>query len=88
MSKVSMVPQMPAAEQTDWNQLEPTTQEPYKLFDVTCVIGSVYSGKSDFTPREVAFLMIARAEHSGTYRFPDEDGTIIAVDVSREEAPK
>ena len=55
---------------------------PTKLFDITCVIGSVYEGQSEFTPREVAFLMIARHGADGTYTFPNEDGSINSLDVA------
>lgn len=60
--------------------------QPRKLFDITCVIGSVYEGDSDFTPRQVAFLMIA--DHTrdlkdpSTYHFPDEDGNDTSLTVT------
>lgn len=61
--------------------------EPTKLFDITCVIGSVYSGASDLTPREAAFLMIARLENKAgaTFTFPNEDGTLNHITVETSE---
>ncbi len=61
--------------------------QPLKLFDVTCVVGSVYAGDSDFTSREIAFLMIARHGADGEFTFPNEDGTINHVHVETERGP-
>lgn len=63
------------------------TQQPYpKLFDVTCVIGTVYATDHDgMDPREVAFNMIAHHGAEGTYSFPREQGGIEHVTVEWEE---
>lgn len=60
-----------------------TPMEPRKLFDITCVVGSVYAGDSDLTPREAAFLMIARHgnQAGATFTFPNEDGTLNHITV-------
>lgn len=54
---------------------------PVKLFDVTCVVGSVYDGGTQ-PPRIAAFEMIASHDADGTFTFPDEDGRIIEVTVN------
>lgn len=61
---------------------EAPTSDEGKLFDITCVIGSVYrDDNSGFTPREVAFLMIARHGADGVFHFPNEDGDDTVVEV-------
>lgn len=49
------------------------------------VVGEVRQGDGDLTPREAAFLLIARDDSTGTYRFPNEDGTTAIVDVGMED---
>ena len=51
-----------------------------KLFDVTCVIGSVRSG-GDQSPMQAAFALIADHQAEGQFRFPGEDGGEIVVTV-------
>lgn len=58
------------------------------LFEVTCVVGAVVRGNGSLTPREAAFLLIARAGHGGTFLFPDEDGSMNHVTVEFEPHPK
>lgn len=55
------------------------------LFDVTCIVGSVYQGAdSHHTPEEVAFLMIANSGNNGEFHFPDaQTGEDIVVGVQR-----
>lgn len=60
-----------------------------KLFDITCVIGSVYSdpdGSDD--PRAVAFLKIEEYTRtlplSAVFSFPNEDGSINHITVETE----
>lgn len=62
------------------------SQGPQKLFDITCVVGSVYTG-GDEDPRVVAFHLIGQAGHDGAFSFPDLDGSIIHVEVSTEPPP-
>lgn len=53
---------------------------PRKLFDVTCVLGSVYEDmNSQHTPREAAFNLIAVHNADGVYEFPLENGDILHV---------
>lgn len=76
-----------STELTDSYHAAPTTGD--KLFDITCVVGSVYRGvHGDLSPREVAFLMIARADHDGEFHFPNEDGLDICVAVAETRTPK
>lgn len=63
-----------------------TPPQPTKLFDITCVIGSVYAGGGDLTPREAAFLMIARHGADGLFVFPNEDGSLNHIDVATANA--
>lgn len=55
---------------------------PRKLFDVTCTIGSVYEGQGDVTPYQAAFLLIARHDAEGQFRFPNDGPgeTIVTVE--------
>ena len=53
---------------------------PRKLFDITKVVGTVYSG-GDMDPRHAAFLTIAEDGTDGTFNFPNKDGTLIHVTV-------
>src|ERR1044072_2947703 len=58
-----------------------------KLFDITCVVGSVYSG-GDEDPYLVAFRMIAQHSQGsgyGEYSFPNLDGDLIHVNIEKEE---
>lgn len=55
---------------------------PHKLFDVTCVLGSVYEDMNgQHTPREAAFNLIAHHGADGQYEFPLENGDILHVTV-------
>jgi hypothetical protein len=54
-----------------------------KLFDITCIIGSVFSG-GDEDPRIVAFRMIGEHNADGEFSFPNEDGSICHVGVYTE----
>jgi hypothetical protein len=56
---------------------ESTTE---KLFDITCVVGSVYRGGTD-DPRVVAFQLIGAHQADGTFTFPDSVGGMIQVTV-------
>jgi hypothetical protein len=57
-------------------------------FDVTCVIGTVYLGDGDKTPRQAAFDLIATHGTDGTFNFPNEDGRTIHVTVETEDAKR
>lgn len=57
-----------------------------KLFDITAVIGSVYSGGT-MNPRVVAFSLIGEHGAPGEYSFPDEDGTLTVVRVEMGVTP-
>lgn len=64
---------------------------PEKLFDITCVVGTVYAGGTA-NPRSVAFDMIAA--HTEGFRgaeakftFPNEDGSLNHIYVSVEPRP-
>lgn len=58
-------------------------QESDKLFDITCVVGSIYRGGGNgLTPREAAFLLIARHGADGLFVFPNEDGSLNHIDVA------
>lgn len=61
----------------------PTSDDPQKLFDITCVVGSVYKGGTE-DPRVVAFELIARSGHDGEFSFPNPngDGTTLLVGVA------
>jgi|SRR5688572_30420273 len=66
---------------------QPQAPEPQKLFDITCVIGSVYAGGTE-DPRMVAFALIGQAGHDGDFTFPNPDGkTFTRVLVSTEGTP-
>ena len=54
---------------------------PRKLFDVTCVIGSVFEDEfGDGTdPRVVAMHLIAEHNSDGAFTFPTEDGGHVSV---------
>lgn len=59
--------------------------EPRALFEVTCVIGTVFDSMSgQFTPREAAFNLIATHNAEGTFSFPNENGSICHVTVVTE----
>lgn len=71
-----------------------TSHTPHKLFDITveAVIGSVYEGASDLSPRSAAFLTISEytsLNRGGPYvcKFPNEDGSIVTVTVDTQEVP-
>jgi len=53
---------------------------PRKLFDVTCVIGSVYDGGQE-DPTVVAFRLIAQHKADGTFTFPNADLETVSVTV-------
>lgn len=76
----------------DPTAVDRTPNQPRKLFDITCIIGSVYeSPDAQFTPNQVAFTMIA--DHvpalgaEVVFTFPDEDGSIINVAIHKSPAP-
>lgn len=51
-------------------------------FDVTCVIGTVdFRETGEFSPHEAAFLLIARHDTRGTFKFPMWDGREMSVTV-------
>ena len=52
---------------------------PPKLFDITCVIGSVYAG-GDMNPKDAAFLTISEYDKDGTFSFPIE-GKVLSLTV-------
>lgn len=52
-----------------------------KLFDVTCVIGTVVAGDEEMSPHEAAFLLIAQHDAPGTYVFPCANGDEVSVSV-------
>jgi len=60
---------------------------PRKLFDVTCVIGSVYDGGTE-DPTIVAFRMIAEHKADGTFTFPNIDLDTISVTVQTTKREK
>lgn len=65
------------------------TTDPDKLFDITCIVGSVYkSDSSGLTPNEAAFLLIARHGADGEYQFPAEHGGTINVGVFTNPTPQ
>jgi len=55
-------------------------EDPRKLFDVTCVIGSVYDGGQE-DPTVVAFRLIAQHKADGTFTFPNADLETVSVTV-------
>jgi hypothetical protein len=59
------------------------------LFDVTCIIGSVYgSSEGGETPNQAAFRLIADHGAQGDYEFPQEDGTMTRVTVRYGDAER
>jgi len=58
--------------------------DPVELFSITQVIGKVYSGDGDNSPRVTAFMIIAEAG-VGEFQFPNENGTVCTVNVSHSE---
>jgi len=60
-----------------------------KLYDVTCVIGTVYEDlSSPLTAHEAAFLMVCRHDAPGTFSWTDNDGYTYSVTVERQDPPK
>jgi hypothetical protein len=54
-------------------------------FDVTCTIGTVYlDGNGEHTPMEAAMLLIAQHGAPGVFRFPNEQGGFINVDLTHD----
>lgn len=54
-------------------------------FDVTCSIGRVeFNSDSDLSPTQAAFLLIEGHGANGTFRFPNEDGSIAVITVDTE----
>jgi hypothetical protein len=53
---------------------------PRRLFDVTCVLGTVWEDMDgQHTPREAAFNLIATHNADGHYEFPMENGDICHI---------
>ena len=74
----------------------PVSPDGDKLFDVTCVIGSVYANSDRYeqarTAHEAAMLLITRHDAEGHYTFPLPDGGTAHVTIefdhpTRDEAP-
>jgi hypothetical protein len=66
----------------------PSDGRPRKLFDITAVIGEVYEDpRSGMSPREAAFLQIARYTESAvigtTFSFPNEDGGVNYITIEQ-----
>lgn len=61
-----------------------TTNHEYPMFNVVFkqTIGTVYEG-GEHTPREAAFLLIARSNLFGSFEFPTEDGGTEVITVQQ-----
>lgn len=69
------------------SKTQPQAARGRPLFDVTCVIGSVFEGDGDLSPHEAAFVLIAQHDTEGTFHFPSESGGTVAVSVEYLDAP-